>query len=159
MPAYCRIQTQEVTELGCTLRGALLYKIRSFCKSLLCSMFNEQTCTRFTRLLLFVTMPKIAFMPIYIDFEHWCHYISCSPDQTRPDQTRPDYHSKDLKVCLLTSDFCIVPPGLFLLRSNWDNVKKGKHWNTNRKASQIEQLSKSHRLSECGEDWEQMQMR
>ena len=53
-----------------------------YCKSLLCSMFNEQTCTRFTRLL-FVTMPKIAFMPIYIDFEHWCQYISCSPDQTR----------------------------------------------------------------------------
>ena len=44
-------------------------------------MFNEQTCTRFTRLV--VTMPKIAFMPIYIDFEHWCQYISCSPDQTR----------------------------------------------------------------------------
>ena len=35
-------------------------------------MFNEQTCSRFTRLLLLfvVTMPKIAFMPIYKDFEH-----------------------------------------------------------------------------------------
>ena len=22
-----------------------------------------------------LTMPKIAFMPIYIDFEHWCQYI------------------------------------------------------------------------------------
>ena len=31
-----------------------------------------------------------AFMPIYIDFGHWCQYISCSHDQTRPDQTRPD---------------------------------------------------------------------
>ena len=41
----------------------------SYCKSLLCSMFNEQTCSRFTRLS-FVTMPEIAFMPIYIDFEH-----------------------------------------------------------------------------------------
>ena len=32
---------------------------KKFCKSLLCSMFNEQTCTRFTWLL-FVTMPKIS---------------------------------------------------------------------------------------------------
>ena len=88
-----------------------LYHLYLYCKSLLCSMFNEQTCTRFTRLL-FVTMPKIAFMPIYIDFEHWCQYISCYPDQTRPDQTSIFHHSKDLKVCLLTSDFCIVPPGL-----------------------------------------------
>ena len=44
-----------------------------------------------------VTMPEIAFMPIYIDFEHWCHYISCSPDQTRPDQTS-DPGSKGLLV-------------------------------------------------------------
>ena len=54
-----------------------------YCKSLLCSMFNEQPCTRFTRLLLLllfvVTMPKIAFMPIYIDFEHWCGIFSESP--------------------------------------------------------------------------------
>ena len=27
-----------------------------------------------------------AFMPIFIDFEHWCQYISSSHDQTRPDQ-------------------------------------------------------------------------
>ena len=27
----------------------------------------------------FVTMPKIAFMPIYIDFEHWCGIFSESP--------------------------------------------------------------------------------
>ena len=45
------------------------------CKSLLCSMFNEQTCSRFTRLLFFVTMPEIAFMPIYIDFEHRRQYL------------------------------------------------------------------------------------
>ena len=47
---------------------------------------------------------------------------------------------------------------VYILRSNWDKVEKGKHSNTNRKASQIEQLAKSYRLSECCEDWDQMQM-
>ena len=38
-----------------------------FCKSLLCSMFNEQTCTRFTWLFgrSVVTMPKISLKTLY----------------------------------------------------------------------------------------------
>ena len=35
------------------------------CKSLFCSMFNEQTCSRFMWLLLFVTMPKISLKTLY----------------------------------------------------------------------------------------------
>ena len=39
----------------------------SFCKSLLCSLFNEQTCSRFTWLFGWsvVTMPKISLKTLY----------------------------------------------------------------------------------------------
>ena len=43
---------------------------------------------------------------------------------SRPDQTIVFHHSKDLKVCLLTSDFCIVPPGLL---NYWTEGHFG-HW-------------------------------
>ena len=50
-------------------------KSPGFCKSLLCSLFYEQTCSRFTRLFVrsFVTMPKI---PLYDVLDHANHTFS-----------------------------------------------------------------------------------
>ena len=47
---------------GCVLQVALVAPSLPFCKSLLCSMFNKQTCSRFTRLV--VTMPKLSLKPL-----------------------------------------------------------------------------------------------
>ena len=47
----------------------IFFSFCQYCKSLLCSMFNEQTCSRFTRLFvrLFVTTPRISHNNIFLN--------------------------------------------------------------------------------------------
>ena len=64
-PAFYRLQIQRLCHHVMPQYLCLTWSLLSLnCKSLLCSMFNEQTCTRFTRLLV-VSMPKISLKTLY----------------------------------------------------------------------------------------------
>jgi len=71
------------TNIGLPKGGLLDYN----CKSLLCSLFYEQTCSRFTRLSFVVTMPKI---PLYGVLDH-----------TFSESSRSKYIYTDIPKCLI----------------------------------------------------------